>query len=248
MSFKVYIATEYYFPLFFQSTLSASPLRSGILLLPIIVTETLTSILSGLTIHRTGAYRPLIYAGTVLLVIGTSLYTNISATSSVASIVGFEIIAGLGAGLLFSPPLIALQANVEQEDTATATSTMGFVKKLATCLSVVLGGVIFQNGMEGRSKDLVNAGLDRNITSLLTGGQAAANVMLIGTIEDPMKQMVVKEAFAGSIRYIWILCAVMAGCAVICSGFVKPRVLSDVHVETRTGLIGDQKEGDGVAR
>lgn len=199
--------------------------------------------MSGLTIHRTGAYRPLIYVGTILLVIGTSLYTNISATSSIASIVGFEIIAGLGAGLLFSPPLIALQVNVRQEDTATATSTMGFMKKVATCLSVVVGGVIFQNGMEDRSKDLINAKLDPNITSVLTGSQAAANILLVGTIEDPVKQMIVKQAFAGSIRLIWILCAVMAGCAVLCSAFVKRKELSDDHVATKTGL-SDQKEGE----
>jgi hypothetical protein len=118
---------------------------------------------------------------------------------------------------------------------------MGFAKNLSTCLSVVLGGVVFQNGMEGRAQGLRHAGLDSNITSLLTGDQAAANVMLIRTIEDPVKQMVVKQAFAGSIRYIWIVCAIMAGCAVLCSGFVKTKVLSDVHVETRTGLL-DRKE------
>lgn len=196
----------------------------------------MTGILCGLIIHRTGIYRPLIYTGTILLLIGTSLYTTVSATSSIASIVGFEIIAGLGTGLLFTPPLLALQAHVKQENTATATSTIGFVKNLSTCLSVVLGGVVFQNGMEGRVKDLKAAGLDSNITSMLTGDQAAANLMLIGTISNPVKQMVVKQAFAGSIRYIWVVCSVMAGCAVLCSGLVKMKVLSEVHVETRTGL------------
>ena len=102
---------------------------------------------------------------------------------------------------------------------------------------------MFQNGMEGRAQDLRHAGLDSNTTGLLTGDQAAANVMLIGTIKDPLKQMIVKEAFAGSIRCIWIVCAVMAGCAFLCSGFVKTKVLSDVHVETRTGLL-DRKGED----
>ena len=208
----------------------------------------MAGILTGLTVHRTGSYRPLIYAGTALLVIGTALYTTLSATSSIGSIVGFEIIAGLGTGMLFYPPLLALQANVNQENTATATSTMGFMKNLSTCLSVVLGGVVFQNGMEHHAEGLVSAGLDSNITSMLTGDQAAANVMLIRTIEDPVKQAVVMQAFAGSIRYIWIICAVMAGCAVVFSAFVKARVLSEVHVETRTGLYRDQKEGEEASR
>lgn len=107
---------------------------------------------------------------------------------------------------------------------------------------------MFQNGMEDRVQDLRDAGLNSNITSMLTGDQATANIMLIGTIEDPIKQMVVKEAFARSIRYIWIVCAVMAGCAVVCSGLVKTNVLSEVHVETRTGLLEAQKDREGEQR
>jgi hypothetical protein len=197
-------------------------------------------------IHRTGVYLPLIYVGTILLVIGTSLYTTLSASSPISHIIVFEILAGLGTGLLFTPPLIALQTHVSQENMTTATSTMGFMKSLSNSLSVVLGGVIFQNGMAGRGQDFMDAGLDKNFTSLLTGDQAAANVMLIGIIEDPVKQLVVKEAFAQSIRIIWIVCACMAGCAVLCTGLVRTKILSDVHVETRTGLLSGEKSEDRV--
>lgn len=79
-------------------------------------------------------------------------------------------------------------------------------------------------------------GLDFNLTEALTGHEAPAHVLLIAGIKDPAQQLVVKEAFASSLRGIWVGCAVVAGCAVLCSAFVKGRVLSVVHVETKTGI------------
>lgn len=64
-------------------------------------------LLCGIVIHQTGRYLELIRCGMVLLTIGTGLYIYLGATSSIAKIVGFQIIAGLGAGMLFEPPLIA---------------------------------------------------------------------------------------------------------------------------------------------
>ena len=67
------------------------------------------------------------------------------------------IVAGLGAELLCSPPLVALQAMVSQEDTATATATLGFVRNLATVLVVVINCMVFQNGMVRQIPELRKA-------------------------------------------------------------------------------------------
>lgn len=233
---QVWAATEYYLPLYFQSALVASPLRSGTLLLPIVVSESLTGVMCGIYIHRTGSYVSLIWIGTVLLTIGSSLYTTFNEHTAMAQIVAFQIIAGLGTGLLFTPPSLALQAHVKQDDTATAISTMQFVKNFATCLSVVTGGVIFQNGMTGHQDEFLDAGLSRNLTLALTGDNAAANVILVGDISDRGQQLFVRHAFAQSLRSIWILCASIAGAAVLCGVMVSGKTLSHTHVETRTGL------------
>ena len=67
------------------------------------------------------------------------------------------IVAGLGAEFLCSPPLVALQAMVSQEDTATATATLGFVRNLATILVVVISRMVFQNGMVRQIPELPKA-------------------------------------------------------------------------------------------
>ncbi|KAI9778548.1 MAG: hypothetical protein M1835_004898, partial [Candelina submexicana] len=234
----VFIAAEYYLPLYFQSVRQASPLHSGILLLPTVITEALSGIATGLIIHRTGRYLELIYAGMGFLTLGYGLFINITAYSPLYQLIIFQIVAGIGGGLLFEPPLIALQSLVSQSDTATATATFGFIRNMATALSVVVCGVVFQNGMELRGPILRDQGLLANVTDLLTGSAAAANVMIISTIRDPAQAREVKQAFAWSLRNIWILVTGVSACGIVACAFIGRHVLGTEHTETKTGLKG----------
>lgn len=83
----VIIGTEYYMPLYFQSVQQASPTRSGVLLLPLIVVQAVMEIVVGYLIHRIGHYREFIWIGSVLMTLGTGLYTIFGADTSIAVIV-----------------------------------------------------------------------------------------------------------------------------------------------------------------
>lgn len=174
-----------------------------------------------------------------ILTLGNGLYINLNTSSSIGQIIAFEIVAAIGTGLLFQPPLIALQAQVSPKDTATATATLGFVRNLATSLSIIIGGLVFQNGIDSKATILKDSGLSSNLTSLLTGPAAASNVMLISSIPEP-ERMVVKQAFSESLNNIWVLCTAMAGCAIVASWFITGKKLSRVHTEARTGLEKDE--------
>ena len=171
-----------------------------------------------------------------LLTVGVGLFISLNATSSIGEIVAFELTAGIGAGLLFQPPLTALQATTQQDDIATATATFSFARNFATAISVVVGGVVFQNGMDLQVKRLPAAGISKDIIKSLSGGAAAANVMIIGTIMDPTQKMAVKEAFAWSMRNIWILSTCISACGLVASAFITRQTLSNEHVETKTGI------------
>ncbi|KAH7112114.1 major facilitator superfamily domain-containing protein [Dendryphion nanum] len=229
-------ATEFYLPLYFQSVKGASPHLSGLLILPVTLTQALVGIITSVVVYRTGRYREPIWIGVVFLTLGNGLYINLKSSSRISEIVGYEIITACGTGLLFQPPLIALQAVVTAEDTATATATLGFIRSLSVSLAIVLGGVVFQAGMDMQGSRLVAAGLPTNTTELLSGHAAAANIGIIETIGDVTQRLVVKDAFAVSLRNIWIMCTCTSACAIIASIFIARRTLSKVHVETKTGL------------
>jgi hypothetical protein len=194
-------------------------------------------------IHRTGRYLECIYIGTAMLTLGNGIFITFNATTPLKQIIGFEIIAGMGAGLLFEPPLIAIQSMVSQDDTATATSTFGFVRSIGTCLSVVVGGVVFQNSMQLRGPFLQAAGLPAELVQKFSGKDAAANVMLIRTIADPAHQMAVKEAFAWSMRNMWILYTCVGAFGFVISFFVGKQHLKHDHTETITGLKKEKIDG-----
>ena len=209
-----------------------------------IVTEALIAICSGVLIHRTGRYLELIWTGTLLLTLGSGLLIDLNASSTLKEIVPFQVVAGLGSGMLFQAPLIAIQAMVSQDDTATATATFSFVRTIGLALSVVIGGVVFQNGMERRAPKLRAAGMPESVVSQLSGASAAANVMVVASIEDQPQKAVVKEAFAWSLRNMWILYTAVAFLGCVASCFVGKQVLSKEHTETKTGL---KKTGQEVS-
>lgn len=230
------IAADYYLPLYFQSVMGASPTKSGYMILPLMVGASLTGVVAAVVIHQTGRYVELIWIGITILVIGNGLFITLDPDSSLVRILLVQIVAGIGEGNLFLPPMIGIQAAVEQKDCATATATLGFVRSIAISLAVVLGGIVFQNGMTIQAARLEAEGLPKNITSLLSGTAAAANVMLPETIQDPRQKYLAKDSFAWSLRNIWIMCTCLVACGVIASVFIKKHTLSKEHTETKTGL------------
>ncbi|KAJ9606145.1 hypothetical protein H2200_009106 [Cladophialophora chaetospira] len=231
----VFIGAEYYLPLFFQSVKEASPLRSGVLLVPLIVATAGTGVLNGVFIHRTGQYRPSMWIGTALMTLGTGLFVSMDAYTPIATIIGFEIVEGVGAGLLFEPPLLAIQQGVHQDEVGTATSTQSFIRTLAISLGVIVGGIIFQQSMDLRRTVLQQAGLSSTILDNLSGKNAGANVNLARSL-PPAQELAVKQAFAWSIRNMFIMFTCMGAIAIIASSFVVRTKLSKEHRETVTGL------------
>lgn len=232
----VLIGIEYYMPLYFQSVLQVSPLRSGVLLLPLIVLQAVIEIMAGFMIHRTGRYREFIWAGTTLMTLGTGLYIYFGANTSVAVVVGLEIIGAFGPALLFQAPMVAIQNSVSQVNTAAATASLGFVRSVAMALSVVVGGVVFQNSMDAQQPSLAAAGLSESVLVALSGSQAAANVGIPKSIQDASQRQVVLEAFASSMRNMFILYTSLAAVAMVASWFIKHRTLKTEHTETKTGI------------
>ncbi|KAL4804663.1 major facilitator superfamily domain-containing protein [Aspergillus unguis] len=234
----VSLGVEYYLPLYFQSVKQVNPLQSGLFILPMMVIEAGTDIVSGIILHRIGRYREITWVGVVLMCLGTGLFITLDREASLAKIIGFEIVGGIGIALLFQTPAIAIQSSVRRGDTAAAIATSGFLRNLATSFSIVLGGVVFRNGMERQQGFLLEQGLDRDVVRKLAGDMAAASVGIVKDIQDPKQREAVQDAFAWSLRNMFIFYTAVAGVAVVANVFVKQREMSTTHTEVKTGLEG----------
>lgn len=215
----VFIAGSYYLPLYFQAVLGADPLLSGVYLLPFVLTLSFTSALVGVYIRKTGRYLEPIWAGMVIMTLGFGLFIDLNATSSWAKIILYQIVAGIGVGPNFQSPLIALQTMIQPRDIATATATFGFTRNLATSISVVIGGVVFQNGMQLQLPALRQA-LGTSTANLLSGSSAGANLMIVDRL-PPAQREAATTAFATALKKLWILYVALSVVGIFVSAFIS---------------------------
>ncbi|CAA9964504.1 Multidrug resistance protein fnx1 [Pyrenophora teres f. maculata] len=230
----VFISGNYFLPLYFQGVLGATPILSGVYLLPSAVALSVMSAATGVIIKKTGQYLPLIWFGMFMMTLGFGLYINFNVNTSWAKIIIFQIITGIGVGQNFQSPLIALQSNIPKRDIATATATFGFVRNLGSAISVVVGGVVFNNEIRTKQSEFA-AALGTQTASMFSGGSAGANVRVIQSLPEAQRA-VARKAFADSLSKMWILYVAFAAVGLCVSLLVSRNLLDKQHEETKTGL------------
>lgn len=236
----VFIAGAFFLPLYFQAVFSATPILSGVYLFPFVLSLSFTSVAVGIFIKKTGQYLPAIWFGTFVATLGTGLFIDLpSGRHSWARIIIFQIVAGIGAGPNFQAPLISLQAKVHPRDIATATATFGFTRQLSTAISVVIGGVIFQNGMHDR-EDTLRSVLDAPLAEALANGGAGAGTATVGRL-PPVERAVAKKAYTDSLKIMWIFYVCIAATGLAVSLLIQKHTLSKQHEVMKTGLAEQER-------
>ncbi|KAI8261189.1 Efflux pump dotC [Colletotrichum sp. SAR 10_77] len=117
-----FVVQVYYIPAFYQLAYNYSATKAGAMLLPVTLTQTLFSTLSGLVVHKVGRYRECILLGWVMWAVGVGLMSTLDENSSVGKQVGYSLLIGAGVGNTLQPALIAIQAGVSRRDMAVVTS------------------------------------------------------------------------------------------------------------------------------
>ncbi|KAK8043239.1 MFS general substrate transporter [Apiospora phragmitis] len=221
-----YVLTSlaFYLPLYSQSVLGANALTSGVHLIPLIVSCSLMAAFAGAFIQKTGRYLPVMYVAQALLALGTGLLIYLKFGEPLTKLVVFQILVGIGVGMNMEPPLLAAQAAASKIDTAVVIATMGFIRNIATSIAIVVGGVIFQNGMNAQYEGLVTE-VGEQVAVSFKGDHASANVELIGSL-SMHDQDVVRRAYFDSFRAVWIMCVVVAGLSLVANLFVRAHHLS----------------------
>jgi hypothetical protein len=235
----VFIAGTYYLPFYFQTVLLASPVMSGVYVLPMVLSLAITSAATGVTMKKTGRFRELIVGGMFMMLLGFGLFIDLKPYASWPRIIIFQLIAGFGIGPNFQAPLVAFQANIRPSDMATATATFGFIRQLSTSISVVLGTVIYQNIM-GQQSDQLVAAVGPETAASLSGSFAGASRSLIESLTTSQRQVVL-GAFTHALSRMWIFYTAVAGVGFVLSLFIRPRELSRQHTFQKTGLAEQER-------
>ncbi|KAJ5289125.1 Efflux pump dotC [Penicillium angulare] len=235
----VFISGTYYLPLYFQTVLLASPILSGVYVLPMVLGLSFVSAIVGVLMKKTGRYREFISAGLLFMTLGWGLLIDLKPYASWSRIIIYQLIGGIGVGPNFQAPLVALQSNIRPADMATATATFGFVRQLSTSISVVLGTVVYQNIMSQQAGKLT-ASIGAELTKEISTSFAGSSKALIQSLSESQRKVVL-ESFTFALSRMWILYTVVAGVGFIASLFIRHTELSKTHTVQKTGLAEQER-------
>jgi hypothetical protein len=179
-----------------------------------------------------------------LTTLGFSLFIAMGVTTSIPSLVAIEIVAAMGIGAVFQAPLIAYQAAVDTADMAKATALFGFVRSLSTSISIVVGGVVFQNTFRKHGNELSTVLGDVSLAQDFSAANATSSVLVVQTLSSS-QQDVVKDVYVTGLREMWKMYASIAGCGLIAALFMQKHSLR-VPGREETNTHTDPAETNGV--
>lgn len=90
----------YWLPVWFQAIKNTNALQSGVMILPLILSQLVASVACGAIVQKTGYYLPEVILGNALVAVGAGLTSTFSPTSSLGEIIGYQILMGAGRGFV----------------------------------------------------------------------------------------------------------------------------------------------------
>jgi EmrB/QacA subfamily drug resistance transporter len=132
-----------FLPLYQQTVQGASPTVSGLMLTPMMLGVTVTSMVAGQVTTRTGKYRAFPILGGLIMGLGMYLLTQLDVHTTRLTSGLFYVVLGLGMGFLMQMVSLIAQNSVEQRDMGVASSARMFFQQIGGSLGVAAFGAVF---------------------------------------------------------------------------------------------------------
>jgi len=188
---------------YFQLAGGHSATRAGLMTIPLIISQMLTSTIGGQIVTRTGRWKPLMVVGSIALVVGLVGLGTIDHTTSYWLVAVSMAVLGVGVGALIQNIVLAVQNTVDVRDVGSTSATITFFRSLGGAVGVAVLGAILANHVA------------RNITSGLTAaglpaaGAGASGSLDIDDLPAPV-QTIVHVAYGDSFGLLFAIAAVIS--------------------------------------
>ncbi|KAJ7792046.1 ABC transporter [Mycena olivaceomarginata] len=205
---------SYYIPIFYQAVRHQSATKSGISLLPFMLGLVITIISAGQIVGRFGYYWPFLVVAPCFLAVGSGLLYTLNPSSSSASVIGFQILAGIGTGMGMQNSLLAIQ--VEFRDAprllGQATSMASFAQFLGGTIGLGVAEPVFASELTKYllqyAPEAPAAIVKESPTAIYTALPAA---MIPGVV----------KSYTEALRIVFVLGVPVAGLALLSAIFIK---------------------------
>jgi len=226
----LFFPLQYTLPVQFQSIDDKTASQSGVRLIPLILGVSVFTMVANAIVTYWRHYKALLFGGAILATAGALSIHSVDSRASNKAWVGFELLTGIGVGLVLQIPMIANQASVGAEDVAAVTTLTLFVENTGTALFVATTEAAFTQGLV--------AHLKRNMSNIdphaaLNAGATQLRHVFVGADLD---QVLRGYLYGCRISHvICVACGVVA--CVISLGSAGPATVQEVKLRLKKSHI-----------
>ncbi len=132
-----------FLPLYQQTVQHLSATGSGLMLIPLMLGATVTSLIAGQVTTRTGRYKALPIIGGAVMASGMFLLTGLGVHTTLLTSGLFFAVLGIGMGFLMQTTTLIVQNSVDPRDMGVASSSRTFFQQIGGSIGVSIFGAIF---------------------------------------------------------------------------------------------------------
>ncbi|MET9499627.1 MFS transporter [Streptomyces sp. NPDC006552] len=254
-------------PQYLQIVKGASPTRSGLEMLPLMLGMIIASVVSGQITAKTGRYKIFPVIGTVLMVAALLLFHfEVQWDTPLWESMVYMLVFGLGLGGCMQTLVLAVQNAVPPQDMGVATASSTFFRQMgATAGTAIFLSVLFSNVGDKISSAFRSAAGTPRFQSALHdpavvsdpankpvldmlkhpgaggGGDVLSDSSFIQQL-DPRLSEPFKQGFADSMHVVFLIAA-----GVIAIAFLLVLWTKEVPLRKMSGLEARAAEDDGAA-
>jgi EmrB/QacA subfamily drug resistance transporter len=216
-----------FLPLYMQGAKGVTATQSGLLLSPQTLGMSLTSIIIGRAVSRSGRYKSFIVTGTGLFVAVMFLLSRIEVGSSWLFIGGVMLLVGVGIGLSMPILSTATQNAVEVRDLGAATGALTFFRNLGGSFGIAAYGAVFTARLTDRLEGIAAT---KPLPEGITASNLANGPEIIASLPEPLQRLVRTE-LADSVSGVFV-----AATAVALAAFAVSWLLREIPLRGHTTL------------
>ena len=132
-----------FLPLYQQTVQHLSATGSGLMLIPMMLGSTATTLIAGRVTTKTGRYKALPIIGGGVMTLGMFLLTELTVSTSRLTSGLFYVVLGVGMGFLMQTTTMVVQNSVGPQDMGVASSSRTFFQQIGGSIGVAAFGAVF---------------------------------------------------------------------------------------------------------
>ncbi|WP_330480654.1 MDR family MFS transporter [Streptomyces sp. NBC_00724] len=237
MSGFVMFGAVLFLPLFQQSVQGESATNSGLLLLPMLLSMMVVSLIAGRVTTSTGKYKIFPIVGSVLMVAGLFLLSQMDTGTTRFTSGIYMAVLGAGMGFLMQITMLVAQNSVELKDMGVASSATTLFRTLGSSFGVAIMGALFT----GRVQDEMAA----HGGGAATAKSAQLDAASLAKLPDPVREAY-QFAVSSGTHIAFLVGASVGVIALLAAVFVKEVPLRGAGPEAKAEVIEDARQSETV--